>query len=197
MDNVRPRLLIVDDGLLIRMSLLSMFTALHYAVRSAPDGFTALVEIRVEIPDIVISELNMPGMSGYELLSIVRSRFPSIRRIAMSRAFSGETVSPGVAAEALYPKDAHPGLLFRMVEDTIHRRRSRFRRTSSAAEFWTPACTVLGEPCGTITCPGCLRAFSESSENSAALPTVADCVYSRGWANCVLFDSPNRVAPGD
>lgn len=195
MGDVRPRLLIVDDGVPIRMSLLSMFTALHYAVRSAPDGFTALVQIRIEIPDLIISELNMPGMSGYELLSIVRRHFPSIRRIAMSRALSGESVATGVAADALYPKDAHPALLFRMVEETIHRRRSRFHRPPSASAFWTPTSTAFGEPYVTVTCPGCLRAFSQFSDSSAALPAVAGCVYCRGPVNSVRFHSPNRVVP--
>lgn len=195
MRDVRPRLLIVDDGLPIRMSLLSMFTALHYAVRSAPDGFTALAEIRNEIPDLILSELNMPGMSGYELLSIVRRHFPSIRVIAMSRAFSDESVSPGVAADGLYPKDAHPGLLLRMVEDTIHRRRSPFHRPPSAAYFWTPTHTVSGEPYVTITCPGCLRAFSQFLDSSAALPAIADCVYCRGPIHCMGFPPLNCAAP--
>jgi DNA-binding NarL/FixJ family response regulator len=45
-----------------------------------------LVEIRKEIAEIILSDLNMPGMSGFELLSLVRARFPSIRLIAMSDA---------------------------------------------------------------------------------------------------------------
>jgi CheY-like chemotaxis protein len=36
----------------------------------------------------------MPGMSGFELLSVVRRRFPSIRVIAMSSAFSGVDLPP-------------------------------------------------------------------------------------------------------
>jgi CheY-like chemotaxis protein len=88
MPNAKPELLVVDDALSVRMSLLSMLTALHYAVRVAPDGFTALTEIRQEVPDLILSELNMPGMSGGELLSVVRRRFPSIRAIAMSSALS-------------------------------------------------------------------------------------------------------------
>jgi CheY-like chemotaxis protein len=72
-----------------------------YTARSAADGFSALAEIQREVPDILISELNMPGMSGFELLRLVRRQFPSIRAIAIS-AFSGEEISPGVAADAFF-----------------------------------------------------------------------------------------------
>jgi len=46
----------------------------------------------------------MPGMSGFELLSEVRRQFPAIQTIAMSSAFSGDVVPPGVAADAFYHK---------------------------------------------------------------------------------------------
>lgn len=40
--------------------------------------------MRDEFPEFLLSDLNMPGMSGFELLSVVPRRFPSIRTIAMS-----------------------------------------------------------------------------------------------------------------
>jgi len=52
--------------------------------------------IRMNIPNILLSDLNMPGMSGFELLSVVRQRYPSIQVIAMSGSFSGEEVSVGL-----------------------------------------------------------------------------------------------------
>ncbi len=46
-------------------------------MRSAEDGFTALVAIEQKTPDILLSDLNMPGISGFELLS--RSPYPVFR----------------------------------------------------------------------------------------------------------------------
>ena len=57
-----------------------VLTEIGYRVRSAEDGFSALREMRHEVPDILLSDLNMPGMSGFELLSVVRRRFPRSRR---------------------------------------------------------------------------------------------------------------------
>jgi CheY-like chemotaxis protein len=73
-------------------------------VRSASDGLAALVEMRHETPDILLSDLNLPGRSGFELLSVVRRRFPTVLVIAMSGAFSGDQVPCVVTAHAFFPK---------------------------------------------------------------------------------------------
>src|SRR5580658_11019572 len=93
------RLLIVDDEPSIRFSLSCVLAEIGYDVRSAEDGFSALLEIRNEVPEILLSDLNMPGMSGFELLSQVRRQFPAIQTIAMSGAFHGDEVPSGVAAD--------------------------------------------------------------------------------------------------
>ena len=109
-------LLIVDDDAPLRLALCDLFGESGYRARCAEDGFSALQEIRQEVPDIVLSDLNMPGMSGFEFLSAVRRSFPAIRVIAMSGAFSGSGVPPGVAADAFFAKGADLGSLKRIVK---------------------------------------------------------------------------------
>jgi len=60
---------------------------------------TALAEIRNEVPDIILSNLNMPDRSAFEFLSVVRRRLPPLRVIAMSGAFRGDEALSGVAAD--------------------------------------------------------------------------------------------------
>jgi len=110
------RFFIVDDEESIRMSLSHVLSEMGYRVRTAEDGFSALAERRKEIPDILLSDLNMPGMSGFELLLEVRSHFPSIQTIAMSGAFSGDEVPSGVAADAFYQKGCGVASLLKIVE---------------------------------------------------------------------------------
>src|ERR1700751_3727884 len=55
-----------------------------FEARTAADGFAALVELRRSPPDILISDLRMPNMNGFELLSVVRRRFAHIPVIAIS-----------------------------------------------------------------------------------------------------------------
>ena len=105
------RLLIVDDDSSIRESLSFVLAEIGHSVRAAEDGLSALIEIRKEIPDIILSDLNMPGMSGFELLSVVHRRFPAIPVIAMSGAFSGDEVPSGVVADAFYQKGSSLGAL--------------------------------------------------------------------------------------
>lgn len=117
MAETRARLLIVDDERAIRTSLSCVLAEIGYMVRTAEDGFSALVEIAKEPPEILITDLNMPGMSGFELLAEVRQHFPAIRTIAMSGVFSGNEVPSGVAADAFFGKGSSLPALLRIIEN--------------------------------------------------------------------------------
>jgi CheY-like chemotaxis protein len=116
MYDVRLKLLIVDDEVSLRESLSQLFSVLGFCVRSAEDGISALSEIRQEIPDILLSDLNMPGMSGFQLLPLVRSQFPGIHVVAMSGAFSGTCVPSGIVADAFFAKGSDSALLIKAVD---------------------------------------------------------------------------------
>lgn len=178
----KASLLVVDDEAPIRRNLSIMFNALGYAVRVASEGFSALDAVRVEIPDIIVSDLDMPGMSGFELLSVVRRRFPSIRVVAMSGAFAGATIPPGVAADAFYEKGCrHPHLLVGAVEALTSPQESQavpFSRRSDAP-IWIPTNghDHSGKPYAMISCPECLRAFPQVLNESGAAPFKTQCAH--------------------
>jgi CheY-like chemotaxis protein len=96
--------LVVDDKEWIRIAISLVLEEFGYSVRCAEDGHSALREIHQEKPDVLVSDLRMPGMSGFELLINVRRLFPAIKVIAMSGSFSSKEVPPGVLADAFYPK---------------------------------------------------------------------------------------------
>ncbi len=116
MPESRARILIVDDEPSIRGALSAVLTEIGYGVRCAEDGYSALRELSREIPDIVLSDLHMPGMTGFELLSVLRRRFPEIQTIAMSGSFSGDEVPSGVAADAFFQKGSSIGSLLRIMK---------------------------------------------------------------------------------
>jgi DNA-binding NarL/FixJ family response regulator len=66
----------------------------------------------------------MPGMSGFELLSIVRRRFPRIRVIAMSGAFSVDEIPRGLAADSFYEKGPKLSQLLQIVQAMTSEQRS-------------------------------------------------------------------------
>jgi len=116
MPDPKASILIVEDEESVRASLAQIFRVLGHRVRCASDGLEALIEMQQEIPEILLSDLNMPGMSGFELLSVVRCRFPAIRVIAMSGAFSGNQVPCGVTADAFYEKGNGVAVLLNVIE---------------------------------------------------------------------------------
>src|SRR6201986_288839 len=132
----KTSLLIVDDDVSICKSLSILLAESGYRVRSATDGFSALAEVRSETPDIILSDLNMPGMSGFELLSVVRRRFPVVQVIAMSTTFSGDGVPPGVNADAFYEKGTNLGGLMQSIEAMTRSERPSDFRHPSLAPIW-------------------------------------------------------------
>jgi DNA-binding NtrC family response regulator len=127
MREARGKLLIVDEDDSIRTTLSPLFSQLGYHVRSCGDGFSALAEIRKEIPDVMLADLSMAGIPVVEFLMVVRRWFPSIRVLAMGGAFSGNRVPAGVAADAFYQKGAGPARLIEQVDAMIQPKRSAIR----------------------------------------------------------------------
>ncbi len=117
MTDTALNVLIVDDDALLRMSLFHTLSVAGYKVHCADGGQAALSEIECAAPDLLLSDLKMPGLSGFELLTIVRGRFPSIQVIAMSGDYFGSAIPPGVCADAFYEKGQGAGLLTNMVAD--------------------------------------------------------------------------------
>ena len=59
----KKRILVVDDKECIRTSMSLVLTEMGYQVRSVDDGLAALRAIRKDTPEILLSDLNMPGLS--------------------------------------------------------------------------------------------------------------------------------------
>jgi CheY-like chemotaxis protein len=179
MPNVKPTLLIVDDEESIRTSLSQVFTEFGHSVRAAADGFAALTEIRREVPDILISDLNMPRMSGFELLSVVRRRFPAIRVIAMSGAFSSDEALSCVAADAFYRKGSGLGELLRTMGTPPWPERRSQQHTNNSAPIWIQKSghDASGVAFAMIACPECLRTFSQSIDNLGGIVRETDCAH--------------------
>ena len=121
------KLLIVDDDDSTRISLSIIFSQLGYLVRSGTDGFSGLSEIRKEIPDVLLSDLNMVRMPGLEFLTVVRHWLPSIRVIAMTKVFSDSVAPPRIAADALFQKGASAARLIKAVDTMTQPKRSDSR----------------------------------------------------------------------
>ena len=101
---VRHRILVVDDEEAVRDLFARMLRKEGYEVTTAENGFDALLRLKHFSPEVIVSDLNMPKMSGFEFLSVVRRRFPKISVIASSGAYASRVVPTGVLADAFYAK---------------------------------------------------------------------------------------------
>jgi CheY-like chemotaxis protein len=157
-------ILVVDDDDAVRKSMVMLLQSAGYSVSSAVHGFDALLQLRRALPAVIISDLNMPQMSGFEFLSVVRRRFPQISVIAMSGAYHfGDAVPGGVIADRFYPKGrSNPEELLRVVADLIHTAAARTAaHQKESAPVWIPrnGKDSKGIPYVVLTCTECLRSF--------------------------------------
>jgi len=197
MPEAKIKLLIVDDDALLRTTLSHIFTESGYKVRSAEDGFSALSAIRQELPDLLLCDLNMPGMSGFELLSVVRRRFPAIHVIAMSGAFSGDGLQLGVAADAFYEKATSLSSLLKTVEAMAHPERRPLRHLGASVPIWIPrnGHNPAGESYVIITCSECLRTFPQILSESPQLIHETGCVYCGNLIHYAIIQLTDPALP--
>lgn len=77
-------ILFVDDEKAILKSIKRIFVESDYTIFTAESGVEALTILAEENMDIVISDMRMPGMDGYQLLKEVRQLYPETTRIILS-----------------------------------------------------------------------------------------------------------------
>lgn len=169
------RILFVDDDPLVRETSALILAKKGYEVLTSDDGFGALVELRAALPDLIISDLRMPNMSGFELLSIVRRRFPHIPVIAISGEFTG-TGPTGLIADAFFTKGGYrPDVLIAKIIELIERAPLRAQIVKpDKAPVWVPVNDVGYL---VLTCTECLRSFSIPHAKSEEELCDADCPF--------------------
>ncbi len=150
------RVLVVDDEPSIRETAGLILEREGYDVLTVADGLDGLQALSKSLPDVIISDLNMPRMSGFEFLAIVRKRFPHIATIAMSGEYITSENAGGILADAFLQKGHYTITeLFHEVSKLLAASPIRSgRERSDIAPLFVPrdkAGYLL------LTCPKCLR----------------------------------------
>jgi CheY-like chemotaxis protein len=181
-------LLIVDDDVSTLSLLRQIFIPRGFKVRTAEDGFAALRAIRDSPPDILLSDLNMPGMSGFELLSVVRRLYPQIYVIASSGAYSGTTVPRIIAADGFHEKATGLAHLFELMTIGSEPDHTHVFADRRITPLWVDLEVRLPFESNyvLINCPQCLRAFRQPIEEVHPHLRETACKHCAGKVSYAL-----------
>ena len=96
----KKRILVVDDDESLRWVTQAQLQQSGYDVVAAADADAALEQVRSLAPDLVVTDLKMPGMSGLDLLKAIRAGYPEILVIVVTAFGTVETAVEAMKAGA-------------------------------------------------------------------------------------------------
>ena len=117
-------ILLVDDEALILRTIPRLFHKLPVSIRSAHSAAEALTLLEQEQPDLLISDFEMPGTNGLDLLEQVRLRWPKVHSILNTGESGAIADAKRRGFVAVFKADANDSLLA-LVTEAVERKRSR------------------------------------------------------------------------
>jgi two-component system, NarL family, response regulator len=98
----RVRVLVADDHVAIRLGLIGILNDQPdmLVVADLSNGRTAVEFCEKELPDVVLLDLRMPGLSGVDTIKLLRERYASVRIIVLTTADQEEEIFRAIEAGA-------------------------------------------------------------------------------------------------
>jgi two-component system, NarL family, nitrate/nitrite response regulator NarL len=97
------KIIIVDDHPMVLEGMSAMLAQIEFVINAgiAANAYEAMQQIKTTAPDIVITDINMPEVSGIELALKIRKEFPAVKIIAMStfkeRSYISQMIQNGAS----------------------------------------------------------------------------------------------------
>ena len=118
-----PEVLVVDDNADNRAVLVNLLSPLGIPVRESEDGQTGFAAACAQRPDVVITDLRMPGMNGFELIQQLRNEYQlqDIAIITSSASVLEEDRDKSIAAgsNGFLPKPVKAEKLYQLLESLL------------------------------------------------------------------------------
>jgi len=148
MEKQEAKILVVDDEEHFRTILSSIMEEEGFRVLEAQDGDTALRMLRVNYPDIMLSDVKMPGMDGWELLKKAKDLDPDLP-VVMITAFADIPGAVGAIREGAHdylPKPFDNYEVIRVVRRALAERdlKRKVNELSSRLQENLPLREVMG-----------------------------------------------------
>lgn len=117
------RVLLCDDQDLVREGLAAILSIAPsiQVIGTARDGAEAVAQVAATQPDLVLMDLNMPGVTGIEATRLIRERYPQVKVLALTTYDADEWVFDAIRAGAVgyLLKDIPRAGLINAIEGTM------------------------------------------------------------------------------
>jgi CheY-like chemotaxis protein len=166
--------LLVEDEPVVQRLIAKYLVAEGYKVQTAIDGLDAIAKLRAGLPELIISDLRMPRMDGFELFHVVHKRFPQIPIMLMGDE-APSAWPERVASDAYFQKN---GFGFHQLPEVIAELNKGLQlRPAPPPVDSKPAQAMRdGNDRYVVNCRDCLREFS--------IPRIFHVRGAQNWTSC-------------
>jgi two-component system, NarL family, invasion response regulator UvrY len=122
MPNILRSVLLVDDNAIVRRGLRALFEAAGFTCSEAENGADALQQSEYLTPSLIVLDLSMPVMNGFEAAPLLRKKLPETPIIMFTMFASQALVDAAVAVgvNAVFSKDEPAQVLSRARSLLMH-----------------------------------------------------------------------------
>ncbi len=127
-----PRLLLVDDDVALAAMLREFLELQGFVVATVQDGASALKHIRASPPDLVVLDVMLPGISGFEVLECIRAQDDLPVVMLTARGAESDRITGLLAgADDYLPKPFNPLELAARIQAVLKRSRGQVRNDNA------------------------------------------------------------------
>ena len=188
-----PLILLVDDEEVFLLGLRNQVERLGYEVVTASDADSALSLVSSKPVDLVITDLNMPGMNGILLMKEVKRQFPSLTFIVLTARGSVESAVDAVRSGAFdfLEKPIAPQTL-----DLILKRALEFGRITGENENLREHFSEQYSFQNIVTCSPIMRQALELAAQMTAAPRTTISLFGESGVGKEVFARAIHVGSG-
>jgi PAS domain S-box-containing protein len=192
----RPTILNVDDNEGCRYAVSRILELNDFNVREASTGADALRMARAEQPDLVLLDINLPDLNGYEVCRRLKSE-PTTSRIPVLHITASYLTPSDMArglesgAENYLVEPVEPEVLIATINSVLRARRSAESARAMARE-WQATFDAIGDGVAVVDAEDLIRRVNDSLARLAGKP-VADLIGTKAqelWRQLNLVEQP-------
>jgi two-component system, OmpR family, response regulator VicR len=113
------RILLIDDDAAVRQAITRVLEGADYEVMQAADGREAIVRFVPEAIDLLLLDLDMPGISGWDVFERLTTRYPLVPVIIITGLPNQRSTALAAGVGALLEKPLDIPVLLRTIEELL------------------------------------------------------------------------------